>query len=502
MEFYQNSSGATAQLSWSTATMARTLIPTSQLYANEPPSAALSAAAVTTAGGNAYNFTVTYTDSSPLNLATLDGNDVRVVSPKGAAAGAALVGYKVNSATSWAATYRFTPPGGTWDAADAGVYTVNLEANQVRDALGAAAPAGKLGTFNVNLAVSDWFSQNLVDDNVEALARSLAADKVLSRADMLAIFHQVESGGVSAAELGDLRKLVGNSAALGMPDYVRNLANKVVNADPANALFQGKALGNLYAGSSAGQLDLLVDKWFRGADRPTVDATGLTYKAASGTLYGSGPSFVDVKQGKVSDCYFVAALAEVAFRSPQKIKDAFIDNGDGTYTVRFFNNGVADYVTVDRYLPTTTDGKFWYAGMGNSVSDPANKLWVALMEKAYAQLAESGWSRSTRANSYAAIRSGWEGHVIKQLVNTTVASYGLTNTTTTLNAVVAAYTAGKMVTLDSKDVTASGIVKNHVYVVVGYNAATKTFNLWNPWGYYQQLTWAQVAANFDYYAVG
>jgi hypothetical protein len=29
----------------------------------------------------------------------------------------------------------------------------------------------------------------------------------------------------------------------------------------------------------------------------------------------------------------------------------FTKNGDGTYSVRFFNNGVAEYVTVDRELP-------------------------------------------------------------------------------------------------------------------------------------------------------
>ena len=35
--------------------------------------------------------------------------------------------------------------------------------------------------------------------------------------------------------------------------------------------------------------------------------------------------------------------------------------------------------------------------------------------------------------------------------------------------------------------------------VLGYNATTQQFNCYNPWGFTQQLTWAQVSSNFGYW---
>jgi hypothetical protein len=347
--------------------------------------------------------------------------------------------------------------------------------------------------------VSDWFSQNLHTASLVSLARQLDADGSLSRNDMLAIFKQVESAGaLTSTELTDLRTIVSNATLLGMPGYVQNLAGKVVNGNPANADYLGQTLGNLAVGSSATQLTNLVNKWFLGTDLPTVDKSGLTYTSAAGTLFGSaGPVDTNVVQGEVADCYFVAAAADVAFNSPQSIKNDFIDNGDGTFTVEFFHNGTPDFVTVNRYLPTTSNGKLWYAGMGWSVSNTSNVLWVPLLEKAYAQLAEEGWSRTTAKNAYASLADGWEGNVMTQLTGKSMSFATLTSATTTLNAIVSAFQKGKMVCLDSDPVTASNVVPNHIYAVTGYNATTQTFTLYNPWGSTIQLTWSQIAANFD-----
>jgi hypothetical protein len=343
----------------------------------------------------------------------------------------------------------------------------------------------------------DWFAQHLLDPALQSLVRNLDSEGSLSRADMLRIFSSVETGSVTATELTDLRTLVSNAGYLGMPAYVSNLANKVVNGDPANLHYQGQVLGNLYGGSSALQLQELVDKWFLGMDHPAVNAAGLTYTLAAGTLFGTGVNFADVKQGEVSDCYFVAALADIAYRSPATIQTAFIDNGDGTFTARFWHNGVADYVTVDRYLPTTSWGVLWYAGMGWSAANTGNKLWAPLLEKAYAQLAESGWSRGPNlANAYASISNGWEGTVLQQVANRVANSAVIVNSATTLNTLATYFQAGRMLLLDSKAATASGIVPNHDYVVVGYNATTQVFDLYNVWGYHQFLSWTQIAANF------
>src|SRR5204863_2649239 len=147
-------------------------------------------------------------------------------------------------------------------------------------------------------------------------------------------------------------------------------------------------------GSAASKLDKLVAKWFLGADHPDASYPGqtVTYTTAAGTLFGAnGPQYSDVHQGAVGDCYFVATLGEIALRSPSAIQNMFIVNGDGTYTVRFFQNGAAHFVTVDNQLPTYYGGWLLYANMGSFYNDAGNVLWVALAEKAYVQMNEAGW---------------------------------------------------------------------------------------------------------------
>ena len=91
---------------------------------------------------------------------------------------------------------------------------------------------------------------------------------------MLNLFAAAESAGsVTSAELQSLQALVtiGGAAAVNMSGSVQSLTYKVVDGDPANAQFLGAPLGNLGVGSSATQLQDLVDKWFLGMDHPTID---------------------------------------------------------------------------------------------------------------------------------------------------------------------------------------------------------------------------------------
>ena len=38
----------------------------------------------------------------------------------------------------------------------------------------------------------------------------------------------------------------------------------------------------------------------------------------------------------MGDCYFISALGTLADSNPAAIENMFINNGDGTYTVRFY----------------------------------------------------------------------------------------------------------------------------------------------------------------------
>ena len=176
-----------------------------------------------------------------------------------------------------------------------------------------------------------------------------------------------------------------------MPGYVQVLAGDVVNGNPANANYQGQPLGNLAVGSSAAQLNDLVNKWFYGhrpARRWAIRRWSTNRPPARSSR--STPSHADEYQGELGDCYFISSLGTLADSNPAAIENMFINNGDGTYTVRFytgtvrqlvqhsngsisdgFTNGVgtADYVTVNSMLPTTTSGMLVYADYGASYTN-------------------------------------------------------------------------------------------------------------------------------------
>lgn len=349
--------------------------------------------------------------------------------------------------------------------------------------------------------ISDWFSQNVKDSGLQSTARSYFTDAALDRNDLISIFRTAEDGSlVDSTELTDLRTLVSNSSYLGITDHVQILANKVVNSDIANQRYQGASLGNLYAGSSNTQMENLISKWFLGSDRPI---TPYSYQYASGSLFQNGVSYEDVRQGSVGDCYFLAGLAETAYRSSSTIESMFINNGDNTYTVRFYKNGAADYVTVDSYLPTDWSGSFVYANYGSLYSNSSNELWVALAEKAYAQINESGWISQDNTNSYEGISGGYAGDAFKHITGRN-ASWGYLDA----NSIISAFNSGQLVSLaTNQNVFNPEIVSGHAYAVIGYDSSTQKLTLFNPWGINNgtskpgtiELTWSEIMASFSYW---
>jgi hypothetical protein len=341
-------------------------------------------------------------------------------------------------------------------------------------------------TFSIS-STTDWFSQNLKDAGIANLTRTLSTDGQLSRNDVINILRDAEdSNVVDTYEFTDLKTILSNSAKFTIQDYVVDLFDKVVNGDLANQKYQGAVLGNLSAGSSNTQMENLVGKWFLGTDHPL---SSYGYQYFSQPLYANGINSNDVSQGQVGDCYFLATLAAIANEQPQYIQDMFTDNGDNTFTVRFFKNGVAEYVTVDRFLPKAS----WGAAYANA----STELWVALAEKAYAQLSESKWSRSsTSTNAYDSISGGWMSNVIPQVTALGAVSKSIGSTTKAQ--LIALSNSNTLLTAGFVygTIAADGIVNGHAYTITGYDVATDKFFLRNPWGYsHASVTWDQLIAN-------
>ncbi len=220
---------------------------------------------------------------------------------------------------------------------------------------------------------------------------------------------------------------------------------------------------------------------------PTVldkHATSVSWTpvAPGGALFVDGVSYDDVVQGSIGDCYLVAAFSSLAHTNPDLIKDAFTENPDGTYSVRFFEKRGATYeavsVTVDSDLPVETGTRSKYAKARNE-----NEHWVTMLEKAYAQ-----WK-----GSYEAIGNGGNaGTVFEALTgkrpewtstaySTSDVLFDRLSKATSTGRPVTAGTHGK----DSGvDYSGTGVYAWHAYTVLGTSeeAGTKLVELRNPWG--------------------
>jgi hypothetical protein len=349
-----------------------------------------------------------------------------------------------------------------------------------------ARPTGRTAShFDSSAAQSpskvspEWFENQLADPALRSLVAECFADHHrLTRGDMLSIFAAAADGGtIDEDQFQTLRSIVQNARSLGMAASVADLSRKVVFGDPANAHFQGEPLGNLEIGSPSEQLDRLVKKWFLGQDPPALDPK-FHYEEAAGVLFDGPPKLFDLHQGHLGDCYFIACLGEVALRDPQQIVRMFIDNHDDTFTVRFFNKGRPYYVTVDRYFPVDDKGKFVYENRGDSPANPKNILWVALAEKALAQLNESGWlttAGKAGENSFAAIGVGGKSKLALPLIA------GLATSRASLKS-VGDFRKGELQIANSKNEVPPFLIPHHSYVVVGYDPGSGEVTLFNPWG--------------------
>ncbi|MCT7959405.1 C2 family cysteine protease, partial [Laspinema sp. D1] len=353
--------------------------------------------------------------------------------------------------------------------------------------------AWSYANFTTQVPVTnDWFDLNIKDTTIRAFARERFQDGIFSRQEMIEIFDSAKDGGiVDTNEFADLKLLSSDVTYIKMADHARVLSQKIAHGNKANEKYLGQSSGNLYAGSSQAHLQKLIDEHFFGKDLPLAkgeyaygEANQAAYQYVQGQLFQNGIQYTDVRQGALGDCYYLAALAGIALADPNKIKEMFIDNYDGTYTVRFFNNGRTDYVTVNRLLPTNPDGTLSFAKVGNSwntYTNSSNELWVALAEKAYAQINEAGWIGQDGTNSYKGIEGGWMHSSVTQISNWS----GSIDYLQSASQILQDFNNGKVVTFGSygQDSTkGSPVASGHAYTMVGYNQSTGKLKLFNPWG--------------------
>ncbi len=209
---------------------------------------------------------------------------------------------------------------------------------------------------------------------------------------------------------------------------------------------------------------------------PAFTGAASSYRSfASQPLFSTaGPSFDDIEQGQLGDCYLLSSLASVAKTNPRIIRQRIADLGDGTYAVQFTGGSSDTYVRVDGDLPTTSWGGLAYAQLGRQDS-----LWVAIVEKAYA------FYRYGKAD-YGSLEGGFMSDVYNDLGLKSDSIFHADSGSDLLARLRQNLRDGKAVTFGTiDDVGTAPLIGGHAYVVDKVLTDTRgipcSLRLWNPW---------------------
>jgi len=337
------------------------------------------------------------------------------------------------------------------------------------------------------------------------VAQQLTANNSLTYNGMLTILQDAAVGGMTATKFSALQSLasmLNQTGGLATSAYVQQIADDVILGNSANAMWNGGSstattLGNLSATSTQTQVNELIGKWFLGTDTPSLDVSGIgesnynpTYQASTLPLFSGTPSYLDVNQGYLGDCYFVAALGEVALQDPTLIENMITANGNGTYSVLFYVNGQPDYVTVNGQLPMMGGGYSWANGSTTEFANGTVDDWVALVEKAFVELNEqtaaANYGGHPTGNAYEDINGG-TAITLSEITDQTFSTYNLSSGESTgslsslMSTLSSDFAAGDEIILSTPTADNGNLVGDHMYIVTGVNLAAGTISIQNPW---------------------
>ena len=278
------------------------------------------------------------------------------------------------------------------------------------------APEGLAPQYVITLYEGGWITANLIAGEQNG---------VVTYDDALNVVQEVAAQPMNATLLNLFQvavEIINTPGAETASPYVTQMLDNIALGNLANATWNGGsntavALGNLSATSTQAQFEELIGKWFLGTDMPgDAYAPGMgpllsmSYKDYSSVplFAAGGPSYTDVNQGQVNDCWFDSALASVALQDPSLIEQIIKPNGNGTYSVEFQVNGKPTWETVNTQLPTYTTQP-QYDGSHLAANNGSGSLWAELIEKGAAQLsaqAATGMQYLGLNNQYYALDGG------------------------------------------------------------------------------------------------
>lgn len=225
-------------------------------------------------------------------------------------------------------------------------------------------------------------------------------------------------------------------------------------------------------------------------------ATGFTPPGAEwvdpGDFFEEAAELFDPVQGGLGDCYFIAALAAVAWSRPyliaQRTRATGASQSEFVDRIDFFSNGARN-IEVSERVPLLKGSHAWIYAR----SSEAGEIWPAVYEKAFAK-----WKTNdpTDQPAYGSIAGGWPVQATVELTNLT----GVVKTCADLSAdqiwtlvrqnCISCRTFNPMTawtfctTPPPVSYAGTGLVGYHAYTILGwaYVNSKRYLVIRNPWG--------------------
>ncbi len=222
-----------------------------------------------------------------------------------------------------------------------------------------------------------------------------------------------------------------------------------------------------------------------------------------GDFFEDQTEMADPIQGGLGDCYFIAALASVAWARPYTIINRNRTFGTEPYAIvfdriEFFKSPGAtpDQIDVTEVVPMTAGGAYYYAHSSDS-----GEIWPAVYEKAYARWKTNGTdkpeypciaggdgvlaaSELTGLKPYKYHPHNMTGAEILDNIRVNCSYGGIVPITRTVNPMVAGTYHTASEAPDKIDYGKAGIAANHCYSILGLHKVNNKeyIVLRNPWG--------------------
>jgi len=231
------------------------------------------------------------------------------------------------------------------------------------------------------------------------------------------------------------------------------------------------------------------------ADSPAIqkNISGKAWRieAIDHSLFAPGdPNLETFHQGGIGDCYLLAVIGTFVYQHPQTVREMITQQPDGSFKVQFGNGKTV-------VISPLTDAELI---MGASESRD-HGIWLSVLEKAYAQIAEQTKEHKTGKEFEAddAVATDFIGHggyynpVIAlmsghQVSGAPMARWvkqdpqaGLQRAHELMTKLASDHKL-MAVSVGGNKSRPKGIAGGHVYGVLGYNADTREVLVFNPWG--------------------